>query len=111
MYVLMMEITNDDQLLTSAWMKSYPDVYAPFLDGMDVDTYCQRNILPSEVELDHVGLQCLAHSVINEAGFSIEVLYLDRSEGEEVNTHTFPVLNAMCHVVEGTPTIRLLYRP
>lgn len=99
------------QLLTSAWMKMYPQVYAGFLAGMDVDAYCTQNILPAAIELDHLGLQCLATSVINEAGIAIEVLYLDRSEGKEVNTHRFPVLDGDGKVVEEAPTIRLLYRP
>lgn len=104
-------LTDSAQLLTSAWMKMYPHVYAGFLADMDVATYCDRNILLASIELDHLGLQCLATSVINEAGIAIEVLYLDRSEGEEVNTHKFPVLNGEGHVVDGAPTIRLLYRP
>lgn len=99
------------QLLTSAWMKMYPHVYAGFLAGMDVNTYCEQNIEPAAIELDHLGLQCLATSVINEAGIGIEVLYLDRSEGEEANTLGFPVLDGEGKVVEGPPTIRLLYRP
>jgi len=73
--------------------------------------YCAQNIEPPMIELDHLGLQCLATSVINEAGIAIEVLYLDRSEGEEVNTHRFPVLDGEGKVVDGAPTIRLLYRP
>ena len=89
----------------------YPQVYEDFLSGMDVNSYCQQQIEPFAIELDHLGLQCLATSVINEAGIAIEVLYLDRSEGEEVNTHQFPVLDGQGKVVEGAPTIRLLYRP
>ncbi len=92
-------------------MKLYPDIYSGFLPGMDVNMYCAQNIEPPMIELDHLGLQCLATSVINEAGIAIEVLYLDRSEGEEVNTHRFPVLDGEGKVVDGAPTIRLLYRP
>ncbi|KAL6713587.1 hypothetical protein ACLMJK_009052 [Lecanora helva] len=104
-------ITYHFRLLTSAWMKTYPDIYAGFLTGVDVNTYCHQNIEPFTVELDHLGLQCLATAVINEAGIAIEVLYLDRSEGEEVNSIHFPVLDGQGKVVQGAPTIRLLYRP
>ena len=89
----------------------YPDAYAGFLADMDVNTYCLQSIEPPSIELDHLGLQCLATSVINEAGIAIEVLYLDRSEGDEVNTHRWPVLDGDGKEIEGKPTIRLLYRP
>lgn len=92
-------------------MKLNPTIYEDFLAGIDVATYCQQNIEPYAVELDHYGLQGLATSVINEAGIAIEVLYLDRSEGEEVNIHRLPVLDGEGKTVEGTPIIRLLYRP
>ena len=92
-------------------MKTYPSVYDGFTDGLDVATYCQQRIEPFQVELEHVGLQCLATSVINEAGIAIEVLYLDRTAGEEVNAHHFPVYDERGNVVIGAPTIRLLYRP
>lgn len=98
------------QLLTSAWMKMNPAIYADFLEGIDVNSYVLQHIEPPQIELDHIGLQCLAASVINAAGIAIDVLYLDRSEGEEVNTHQLPVLDGGGPVI-GTPTIRLLYRP
>jgi len=102
---------NALQLLTSAWMKMNPLIYADFLEGVDVITYVLQNIEPAQIELDHLGLQGLATSVINAAGIAIEVLYLDRSEGAEVNTHRLPVLDGGGNPVAGAPVIRLLYRP
>ena len=92
-------------------MKSHAHFYADFLPDVDVDTYCRFNIEPAAVELDNVGLQALATALINEAGISIEVLYLDRSAGEEVNHHEWSVLDAEGKVVKSASTIRLLYRP
>lgn len=92
-------------------MKSNAESYEGFLPGMDVHTYCARNIEPFSMELDHVGLQALATAIINEAGIAIEVLYLDRSVGMEVTPHRLPVLDADGHERKGVPTIRLLYRP
>ena len=92
-------------------MKSNAESYAGFLPDMDVHTYCERNIEPFSIELDHVGLQALATAIINEAGMAIEVLYLDRSAGLEVTPHRLPVLDADGHERKGVPTIRLLYRP
>lgn len=92
-------------------MKSHDAFYADFLPDTDVHTYCSTNIEPFSVELEHVGLQALATALINEAGIAIEVLYLDRSVGEEVTPHKFSVLDADGNVVDSASTIRLLYRP
>lgn len=105
------QLTYSFKLITSAWMKSNAESYAGFLPDMDVHTYCARNIEPFSIELDHVGLQALATAIINEAGMAIEVLYLDRSAGEEVTPHRLPVLDADGNEKKGGPTIRLLYRP
>ena len=99
------------QLITTAWMRSHPDYYADFLPDSDVDTYCRTTIEPSAKELDNVGLQVLATALINEAGIAIEVSYLDRSPGAEVNHHEWNVLDAEGNKVESASTIRLLYRP
>lgn len=105
------QLTYSFKLITSAWMKSNAESYAGFLPDMDVHTYCARNVEPFSIELDHVGLQALATAIINEAGIAIEVLYLDRSAGEEVTPHRLPVLDADGNEKKGGPTIRLLYRP
>ena len=91
-------------------MRMNPELFSDFLIDMDVATYCSQTLEPHLVELDHLGLQGLAFAIVNAAGISIEVLYLDRSEGDEVNTHKLPVMKDG-KVLEGTPTIRLLYRP
>ena len=104
-------LLSPSQLITAAWMKSHDAFYADFLPDIDVHTYCSTHIEPFSVELDHVGLQALATALINEAGIAIEVLYLDRSVGEEVTPHKFSVLDADGNVVESASTIRLLYRP
>ena len=70
-----------------------------------VDIYCKNFIEPQGQEIDEPGLHGLAAGVISPAGFALDVLYLDRSVGEEVTPH---------HIVqpwEGLPIITLLYRP
>ena len=99
------------QLITTAWMRSHPDYYAGFLPDSDVETYCRTTIEPSAKEIDNVGLQVLATALINEAGIAIEVVYLDRSPGAEVNRLEWNVLDADGNKVESASTIRLLYRP
>lgn len=97
-------------MLTSAWMKLNPALFSDFLENTDVASYCSQTLEPFAVEMEHIGLQGLAFAVINAAGVAIEILYLDRSEGAEVNAIRMDVSDKG-NVVEGTPTIRLLYRP
>jgi ubiquitin thioesterase protein OTUB1 len=67
--------------------------------------YCRTRIEPTNPEIDEIGLQALLNGIIDGSGFSVEVLYLDRSQGTEVTSHV--LLNS-----DPTfKTIRLLYRP
>ncbi|CAG8002094.1 unnamed protein product [Penicillium salamii] len=92
------------RLLTSAWIKLNPGRYIPFLP-MPVDQYCSTRIDPVKTEIDEVGLQALIHGVIEGSGFGVEILYLDRSEGDAVTPHQ---LTTSC---PNGATLRLLYRP
>ncbi|KAJ5119905.1 hypothetical protein N7448_010574 [Penicillium atrosanguineum] len=93
------------RLLTSTWMKLNPQQYQAFLSG-PLDEYCAKHIDPLKTEIDQVGLQALLDGIIQGSGFGVEILYLDRSEGDAVTPH---------QLVSGStpngPTIRLLYRP
>lgn len=92
------------RLLTSAWMKLNPDRYEAYLT-MPLDQYCATRIEPVRTEIDEVGLQALVDGVIKVSGIGVEILYLDRSEGEHVTPHI---------LTDSRPsqaTIRLLYRP
>ncbi|THY79176.1 cysteine proteinase [Aureobasidium pullulans] len=91
--------------LTSAWMKTRPNDYAPFVLPHTVPSYCDANIDPHQIEIDHPGMQALTDVLLKPAGVSLEVIYLDRSAGTEVNAHQFaPGLSS-------SQIIRLLYRP
>ena len=61
-------------------------------------------------EIENVSMSALAAVLIQPAGLALEILYLDRSVGEEVNTYYF---GASDQATESTPrpTFRLLYRP
>ncbi|CAI7612422.1 unnamed protein product [Penicillium viridicatum] len=92
------------RILTSAWMKLNPNRYQAFLP-MPLDQYCSSRIDPVKTEIDEVGLQALIDGVIEGSGFGVEILYLDRSEGDVVTPH---------QLSSNSPngaTIRLLYRP
>ncbi|KAL2000278.1 hypothetical protein VTN02DRAFT_3325 [Thermoascus thermophilus] len=92
------------RLVTSAWMKLNPHRYQCFL-SIPLDQYCATRIETVKTEIDEVGLQALVDGVIEDSGISVEILYLDRSEGDAVTPHSLS---------QGRPspaTIRLLYRP
>ncbi|KAF7714873.1 Ubiquitin thioesterase OTUB1-like protein [Penicillium ucsense] len=93
------------RLLTGAWMKLNRAQYEPFLEPIPLDQYCATEIDTVRSEIDQVGLQALTDGVISNAGFGVEVLYLDRSRGDAVTPHQF---TQNC---PSDATIRLLYRP
>ncbi|KAI7223935.1 cysteine proteinase [Hortaea werneckii] len=95
--------------LTSAWMKTKQSEYSPWLLGQTVSQYCDVSVMPIGAEIDNVSLSALKDVFLSKAGIALEVLYLDRTEGEEVNMHRFDPVNYHGGVTIGT--IRLLYRP
>ncbi|KAK2780966.1 hypothetical protein FQN52_001963 [Onygenales sp. PD_12] len=91
------------RLMTSAWMRLNPTRYADFL-SIPLDQYCASRIDTVKTEIDEIGIQGLFDGVVEASGFALEIFYLDRSEGAEVNSHLYSSENPMA-------TIRLLYRP
>ncbi|KAA8645696.1 uncharacterized protein ATNIH1004_007115 [Aspergillus tanneri] len=92
------------RLLTSAWMKLNPHRYQAFL-SLPLDQYCGTRIETVKTEIDEVGLQALVDGVIEGSDFAVEILYLDRSEGDVVTPHLLTPNRP------SAATIRLLYRP
>ncbi|KAF2467200.1 cysteine proteinase [Lindgomyces ingoldianus] len=100
------------KLLASAWMQSNPNDFAPFLEfNQDLKSYCSMNIEAAQCEIDHLGIAALAEAVIKPAGFALEVLYLDRSPGEEINTYRYEPTGHDGLPLKNPQTLRLLYRP
>ena len=91
-------------------MKSNLARYAPFVGG-DVQEYCAAQIEPYGIEIDHAGLMALSECIIQPAGFAVEVIYLDRSDGDEVNIHRFDNSGDGLILPSDAPALRLLYRP
>ncbi|KAL1995544.1 hypothetical protein VTN49DRAFT_1731 [Thermomyces lanuginosus] len=92
------------RLLTSAWIKLNPHRYQAYLP-MPIDQYCATRVETVKSEIDEVGLQALVHGVIQDSGMAVEILYLDRSQGDRVTPHMLTPDRA------AISTIRLLYRP
>ncbi|KAF2032260.1 cysteine proteinase [Setomelanomma holmii] len=107
-----MSIITYVKLLASAWVQTHADDFRHFVPMGDVKAYCGNNIEPTQCEADNIGIAALTEALVKPAGFGLEVWYLDRSPGEEINRsfysestdhHQMPIQNA--------PMLRLLYRP
>lgn len=101
------------RLLASSWLKANPQNYQDFIpDGGGVDEYRKNWLEPPNQEIEHIGMTLLIDILLKPAGFAVEVVYLDRSEGTHVNSHMFQSEDS-----NGQPTnprgpiIYLLYRP
>lgn len=93
-------------------MKTHPESFVPFTEGMTVDQYCETHIEPYAVEMDNIGLQAFFEAILRPAGIALQVLYLDRSPGEQVNELNWQTEPSDSSGTYGsTPTVRLLYRP
>ncbi|KAF2089986.1 cysteine proteinase [Saccharata proteae CBS 121410] len=99
------------KLLTSAWMQTHRADFEPYLLGTDIRQYCAQSIEASVAEIEHVGLTALFQVLLKPAGLALEILYLDRSAGEEGNMYRFDASGHDGLPLLDAPTIRLLYRP
>lgn len=86
-------------------MKLNPNQYQPYL-VQPLSAYCQSNIDAFGQEIEQIGLQALTDGVIAPARINVIVMYLDRSQVDEVTRHHF-----VEPVRPDWPTITLLYRP
>jgi len=74
----------------------------------DVKTYCAHNIEAAMCEIDNIAVAALSEALVKPAGIGLEILYLDRSAGDEVNATPFSQPVNHNGII---PMIRLLYRP
>ncbi|ORY67759.1 peptidase C65 Otubain-domain-containing protein [Pseudomassariella vexata] len=101
------------RLLAASCLKEhYDDEYAPFCDvSPNASSYCDSWILPVDREIDHLGLILLFRVLLEPANIVLEIAYLDRSEGDQVNVHRMPEeANRKDPAALGS-MIHLLYRP
>lgn len=97
--------------MTSAWIQTHPQDFEPFLLGQDLQQYCRSSVEASNCEIEHVTLSALFQVLLKPAGFALEVLYLDRSAGEEGDMYRFDASTHDGIQIMDAPTVRLLYRP
>jgi ubiquitin thioesterase protein OTUB1 len=102
------------RLLASSWLKGSPaDQYQGFIpDGLGVEGYRKNWLEPVDQEIDHLGMSLLIDVLLKPIGFAVEIVYLDRSEGSQVNSHIMqPEDSNGLPTNPGGPMIHLLYRP
>lgn len=86
-------------------MKMHPDQYQPYL-VQPLQEYCQSNVDAFGQEIEQISLQALTDGVIAPASINVVVMYLDRSQGDEVTPH-----HLVANATPDWPNVTLLYRP
>ncbi|KAI1421769.1 peptidase C65 Otubain-domain-containing protein [Xylaria sp. FL1777] len=98
------------RLLACARLKGHRDQYESWLDT-DVETYLSTTVMPVNREIDHICVVLVHDILLKPVNIVLDIAYLDRSEGTEVNVHRFPnEANGQDPSTLG-PVIYLLYRP
>ena len=86
--------------------------YSMYLEeGVTIDLYRQEHIDPARAEMEELTLRLACDVLVHDAGIAVQVSYLDRSAGEQVNTHTFEPVQSDGQPITDPPIIHLLYRP
>ncbi|CAI0655343.1 unnamed protein product, partial [Colletotrichum noveboracense] len=99
------------RLLASSWLKGNPDDYAPFIPGeTGIAGYCAELERPNR-EIEHLGLQLLVQVLLKPVNMVLEIAYLDRSAGSQVNSYRMPSETMGQDPANLGPIIYLLYRP
>ncbi|KAI1112087.1 peptidase C65 Otubain-domain-containing protein [Nemania sp. NC0429] len=98
------------RLLAGARLKGDAAKYQNWLDS-DVESYLQTTVMPVNREIDHICVVLVHDVLLKPANIVLEIAYLDRSEGTEVNVHRFPAEATGQDFSTLGPVIYLLYRP
>lgn len=101
------------RLLAATYLKANADTYDPFVpDGQGVQSYCSQSIELVNREIEHLGIVALVNVLLKPAGLVLEIAYLDRSPGSQVNHHRFTdEADGQETSSPGEGVIYLLYRP
>jgi ubiquitin thioesterase protein OTUB1 len=101
------------RLLAATFLKANTETYSPFVseEYTDIAAYCNTSIEIPNREIEHLGIVALSNLLLKPVNFVLEIAYLDRSQGTEVNRYRFPEeANDQDPATLG-PVIYLLYRP
>ncbi|KAI1747242.1 peptidase C65 Otubain-domain-containing protein [Xylaria castorea] len=98
------------RLLASARLKGNSAQYQPYLDDT-IENYITKTVMPVNREIDHICVVAVHDILLRSTNMVLDIAYLDRSEGTEVNVHRLPEeANGQDPSTLG-PIIYLLYRP
>ncbi|KAM0263941.1 hypothetical protein ACHAQJ_000976 [Trichoderma viride] len=100
------------RMLAATSLKANAAIYDPFVaDHGGIASYCSQAIDIVNREIEHLGIIGLANLLLKPIDFVLEIAYLDRSPGSQVNRYRFPEeANEQDPAALG-PTLHLLYRP
>ncbi|OPB41271.1 hypothetical protein A0O28_0079890 [Trichoderma guizhouense] len=99
------------RILSATSLKANAATYDDFAaDFGGIANYCSQAIDIVNREIEHLGIIGLANLLLKPIDFVLEIAYLDRSPGDQVNRYRFPEEANQQGTVLG-PTLYLLYRP
>lgn len=99
------------RLLAATYLKTNEAEYAAFIaDDAGVQGYC-RDIELVDREIEHIGVDALTNVLLKPANLVLEVAYLDRTPGSDVNRYRFPGEANTQDAATLGPIIYLLFRP
>ncbi|EHK17338.1 uncharacterized protein TRIVIDRAFT_161914, partial [Trichoderma virens Gv29-8] len=100
------------RILSATSLKANAAIYDDFAaDFGGIANYCSQAIDIVNREIEHLGIIGLANLLLKPIDFVLEIAYLDRSPGSQVNRYRFPEEANQQDTTSLGPTIYLLYRP
>jgi ubiquitin thioesterase protein OTUB1 len=94
------------RLLTCAHFREHAARFEPYVPELaGVDAYCKENLEPPYTEIEHLGLTALMEVLLDPIGVGVQINYLDRTPGPEMNHYNLAPKST------ARSTIQLLYRP
>lgn len=121
-HLLLLQRWNDNEvtsniiyymrLLAGTFLKANAATYDPFIpDGGGIQSYCRTTIEIPNREIEQLGIIALVNMLLKPVNFFLEIAYLDRSPGAQVNQYRFPEEANGQDPSSLGPIIYLLYRP
>ncbi|RYP73882.1 hypothetical protein DL771_003324 [Monosporascus sp. 5C6A] len=98
------------RLLAASWLRGNSGEFQPYL-SVDINNYIEGTVMPVDQEIDGICVKVLVDVLLKPAHIVLEIAYLDRSEGAEVNVHRMPEEANGQNLAASGPIIYLLYRP
>ncbi|RSM09819.1 hypothetical protein CEP52_003913 [Fusarium oligoseptatum] len=100
------------RLLSATYLKANAATYDAFVnDGIGIPAYCSQFVEIVDREIEHLGVVGLVHTLLKPANLVLEIAYLDRSPGTQVNRYRFPEEANGQDIANIGPIIYLLFRP